>query len=100
MDDISIVDTNASNSEMLINGDFENGTLVGWQQLCTSSCGKNPGSLTTSTSCNTGSFCYMDGCKGGLDFLRQTFTTTIGHIYELMFWLEVSNNQLVFVEIF
>jgi hypothetical protein len=99
LDDVSIVDTNASNSEMLINGGFENGTLVGWQQLCTSSCQASSGSITN-TLCNTGSYCYMDGCKAGLDFLQQTFTTSIGHVYTLNFWLQVRTSLNVYVSIF
>jgi hypothetical protein len=100
LDDVSIVDTNASNSEMLINGGFENGSLVGWQVLCSSNCGgASSGSLST-TSCNTGSYCYTDGCKNGLDFVRQLFTATIGHIYTLSFWIQVYSNQNVYVEIF
>jgi hypothetical protein len=99
LDDVSIVDTNSSNSEMLINGGFENGSLVGWQVLCSSNCGGFAGSLST-TSCNTGSYCYADGCKMGVEFLRQTFTSTIGHIYTLSFWIQVHGNQNVYVEIF
>jgi hypothetical protein len=100
LDDVSIVDTNASNSEMLINGGFENGSLIGWQTLCTSTCtGGYQGSLST-TSCNTGLYCYADGCKGGVEFLRQLFTVTIGDIYTLSFWISVANTQTIYVQIF
>ncbi len=99
IDDVSIVDTNASNSEMLINGDFENGTLVGWQQLCTSSCQMSSFGSITNTQCNTGLFCYMDGCKCGLDFLLQTYTTIIGHVYTLNFWYKGRNNAILYVTI-
>ncbi|CAF1512111.1 unnamed protein product, partial [Rotaria sordida] len=51
LDDVSIVDTNASNSEMLMNGDFENGTLVGWQMICGSNCVSLSGTLSMA-SCN------------------------------------------------
>lgn len=98
LDDVSIVDTNASNSEMLINGGFENGSLVGWQSLCSSNCMTLPGSLST-ISCHTGSYCYKDGCKNSLDFLRQTFSTIIGHVYKLTFWINVSNSQVVYVRL-
>ncbi len=99
LDDVSIVDTNASNSEMLINGGFENGTLVGWQQLCTSSCQMSSFGSITNTQCNTGLFCYMDGCKCGLDFLLQTYTTIIGHVYTLNFWYKGRNNAILYVTI-
>jgi hypothetical protein len=62
LDDVSILDENASNSEMLVNGDFENGTLVGWQLICSSNCQSSSGVILNS-SCNKGLFCYRDGCK-------------------------------------
>jgi hypothetical protein len=60
LDDVSIVDTNASNAEMLINGGFENTTLAGWQLLCPSNCLANSGVLTL-PPCHTGYFCYIGG---------------------------------------
>jgi len=86
LDDISLIDTNVSNSEMLTNGDFENGTLVGWQQLCTQNCSSSPGTITSS-SCHSGSYCYEDACRYGSDYLQQTFPVISGHIYTLSFWL-------------
>jgi hypothetical protein len=87
LDDVSIIDTNASNSEMLINGDFENGTLIGWQVLCTlTNCGGTGGALTMS-SCHSGSYCYVGACTGAYDFLHQTFSAITDHIYTLQFWL-------------
>ena len=86
---------------MLINGGFENGSLLGWQTLCSSSCGSWPGALSsTNPPCHTGSHCFMDGCKGDYDFLRQTFHVVMGHIYRLNFWVNVSQNQDIFVKIF
>ncbi len=86
LDNISVIDTNAYNSEMLTNGDFENGTLAGWQQLCTQNCSSSSGILTNST-CLGGSYCYKDACRYGYDYLQQTFPVTSGHIYTLSFWL-------------
>ncbi|CAF1189702.1 unnamed protein product [Rotaria sordida] len=58
LDDVSIIDKNASNSEKLVNGGFENGTLTGWQVLCsTINCGTKAGNITQS-NCHTGSYCY------------------------------------------
>ncbi len=99
MDDVSIVDTNASNSEMLVNGGFENGTLAGWQVICTSGCAPGSSGSLSTTSCNTGSFCYKDGCKGSTDILRQTFAMTIGHVYILSFWLTTAGTQSAYVSI-
>lgn len=100
LDDVSILDRNASNSEMLINGGFENGTLIGWQVLCTSGCSGSTGNITASASCQTGSYCYHDGCKGSTDFVRQVFTVTMGDVYTLSFWIQVDNSQSAFVTIF
>ena len=102
LDDVSIVDSNSSNSEMLTNGDFENGTLMGWQVQCTVSnaCLGSGGTLSTST-CHTGMSCFEGGCEGSYDFLRQAFRAAAGHIYTLSFWLqsEGSIQQYVYVTI-
>jgi hypothetical protein len=96
LDSVSVMNMNASNSEMLINGDFDNGTLIGWQLLCGSSCIGNLGS----TSCHSTPFCYHNGCQGATDFIRQPFIVTIGYVYRVTFWIKVDNSQSAFVHIF
>ena len=88
LDDVSIVDNTLSNSEMLVNGNFENGTLVGWEVQCsaTNGCPGSGGQLSTS-SCHGGTYCYQGDC-GNFDFLRQAFLATAGHKYTLSFWLK------------
>ncbi|CAF5211861.1 unnamed protein product, partial [Rotaria magnacalcarata] len=87
LDDISIIDTNASNSEMLINGKFENGVLIGWKVFCSSlNCGGTGGTITQ-LSCRNGSYCYNGACAGVYDFLRQSFSVAVKHVYVLSFWL-------------
>lgn len=100
LDAVSIVDKNLSNTEVLVNGDFENGTIVGWQELCLSSCKTQRGVINTATSCHTGSFCYVSNCGNGLEFLRQPFSVIIGHVYQLSFWVKVANAENVYVELF
>ena len=103
LDDVSLVDTNAFNSQMLVNGNFENGTLDGWQVLCTGNCqAASPSGAPANASCNTGLFCYADACKTGYDFLQQIFPTTIGHVYTLSFWLKSGGTlqQNAFVRLF
>ncbi|CAF1442737.1 unnamed protein product [Adineta steineri] len=102
LDDVSLVDTNTFNSEMLVNGNFENGTTNGWQLLCTSNCQSAAGVIAYNTSCYAGLFCYTDGCKSGFDFLRQAFSTTIGHVYTLSFWIRTDTKpqQYAFVRFF
>ena len=102
LDDVSIIDTSASNAQRLTNGDFENGTLVGWQVLCTvnNGCGGPGGGLTTS-SCHSGTYCYSGACFNAFDFLRQTFSTITGHVYTLTFWIYTNghNQQEAYVRI-
>ncbi|CAF1096899.1 unnamed protein product [Adineta steineri] len=71
LDDVSMLDINASNSEMLVNGNFD------------------------------GSYCYQDNCRRGYDFLQQTFTMTLNHIYTLSFetYATASYVQTAFVSI-
>ena len=100
LDDISVIDTNAYNTEMIINGNFENGTLFGWQQLCTQNCSISSGAITNS-SCHSGSYCYQDACKNGRDSLQQTFLKTNGHMYRLSFWIRSDGGpiQTIFIGI-
>ncbi|CAF1296318.1 unnamed protein product [Rotaria sordida] len=101
LDDVSIINKNASNSEMIVNGGFENGNLIGWQVLCSSTnCGTKGGNITQS-DCHTGSFCYEGTCQNDYDFLRQTFTVINGHVYVLTFWLYTDghHSQLAYVNI-
>jgi hypothetical protein len=93
LDDVSIVDITASGSELLQNPSFNNSTtvLTGWNQWCTSTCPSgttNAGQVSSSPNCRT-SNCYMDHCYGGgaFDFLSQTISTTIGHVYTISFWV-------------
>ncbi|CAF3938070.1 unnamed protein product, partial [Rotaria sordida] len=51
LDDVSIIDKNASNSEKLVNGGFENGTLTGWQVLCSDINCEMKGSNITQSDC-------------------------------------------------
>ncbi|CAF1170702.1 unnamed protein product [Rotaria sp. Silwood1] len=101
LDDVSLIDKNASNAEMLVNGGFENGSLVGWQMLCSNNnCGLTVGNITQS-NCHTGSYCYEGACQNAYDFLRQTFPVISGHVYILSFWLYTDghHSQAAYVNI-
>jgi hypothetical protein len=102
LDDVSILNNNVSNSEMLVNGNFESGTLVGWQVQCrtTNACSGSGGHLSTAT-CNAGTYCYEGDCEGKYDFLRQAFLVTAGHSYTLSFWLKSDGHgqQYAYVDI-
>jgi len=86
------VNTTASNTSLLVNGDFEAGSLIGWQVACSSvNCGGTGGVLDT-TSCYAGSYCYKGACIGAYDFLRQSFNVVAGHVYRLSFWIMTNGN--------
>lgn len=92
LDTVSVVDNNATAVQLLMNPSFESSatTLVNWVQWCTSTCGGNPGAITSGSSCylSTGN-CYTDNCyaSSGIDFLGQSFSTTVGHTYAVSFRL-------------
>ncbi len=90
LDDVSVVDNNASSIQLLNNPGFENTTsnLTGWATWCISPCtGGYPGKVITNSSCHSGS-CYIDHCRSNYDYLVQSFSATIGHTYTISFWLQ------------
>jgi hypothetical protein len=93
LDDVSVVDVANTSVQLLQNPSFSNSTtaLTGWTQYCTNTCPTGQaGQVTTGSSCRSTN-CYMDHCYGGgpspVDFLSQTFPTTIGHVYTFSFWI-------------
>jgi len=93
LDNVSIVDVTAPSIQLLQNPSFENSTttLTGWTQYCTSTClfgSINAGQVTTGLNCMSNN-CYVDHCYGGsaIDFLSQTFSANIGHVYTISFWI-------------
>jgi hypothetical protein len=91
LDSISVNHTNAA-TDVLINGGFETGDFTGWTQYCANdaNCGGtgNYGQVTTST-CYSGTHCYVDKCAGGYDYLTQSFTIVNGDYYLISFYLMV-----------
>ena len=98
LDDVSIVNRNASNSEMLINGNFESGSLNGWQVICNSTCPSTSGTISNS-GCRSSTYCYIDECKNGIEFLQQGFSITAGYTYTLSFWVTLTNNKDLYISI-
>lgn len=92
LDTVSIVNINAPSTQLLTNPSFESSSTsaTGWTQWCTSTCGSSPGTITSGSTCNLGTGnCYADACDAnvGIDFLAQSFTTSIGSFYTISFWL-------------
>ncbi|CAF1413084.1 unnamed protein product [Adineta ricciae] len=93
LDDVSVIDISALGIEMLLNGNFEMSSLVGWQIVCSSqSCLPSKQSSLVQTNCHNSSNCYEGACQGNYDYLRQYFNVTIRHIYTLSFWLYTDGN--------
>ncbi|CAF2814176.1 unnamed protein product [Rotaria sp. Silwood2] len=92
LDTVSVVDNSASTTQLLKNPSFENSTTnaTNWVQWCGDTCGGHFGVINTGTDCysSTGN-CFMDNCYAsmGIDFLGQSFPTTIGHTYTVSFRL-------------
>lgn len=86
LDDISVVQTGGSSSNLLLNGDFESGPSVGWYYYsCLNTCSAG---LTTSSTCyHNGGQCYHNECDPATNkqFVEQPFTTTIGTMYTIRF---------------
>ena len=101
LDDVSVVDRNASNAEQLVNGNFENPNATGWHTVCSSqNCPGGVGNIVQSP-CHTGSFCYEGACMMSYDFLRQSFYVIINHVYTLSFWIYTDghSDQAAYVNI-
>ena len=72
-DDISVM---SNGVELLCNGGFENGTQICWQ-----------GAYHLQSGCgHTGSYCYSDPVVGSVDYITQSFNTTLGALLNISFW--------------
>ncbi|CAF0989724.1 unnamed protein product [Adineta steineri] len=99
IDDVIVNHTN-TNANVLTNGSFETGDLSGWTQYCntTANCdaagGKTTGNYahTTTSSCNSGTYCVYDSCVG-TDYLEQSFSTVVGDYYIISYYLRNGNND-------
>jgi hypothetical protein len=92
LDSVAVNHTNVD-TDVLINGGFDTGNFTGWTQYCATNAvcggsGTNYGQLTASP-CNSGSYCYMDKCSNGYDFLTQSFATVSGDYYLISFYLRI-----------
>jgi len=88
VDSVSVVINGGAGANLLINGNFETGSSVGWQIFaCDNSCSAV---VKTSTKCLSGSgWCYNNACTPttNIQFLEQYFATTIGVTYNITFWI-------------
>ncbi|CAF2103255.1 unnamed protein product, partial [Rotaria magnacalcarata] len=95
LDDVSVNDT-ATNTNILVNGNFDQGTLNGWTQFCATdaNCGNGDYGQLTTSPCRSAAYCYMDKCDNGgyYDYLLQSFDTVTGNYYILSFYIRAYAN--------
>ena len=73
-------------TQLLINGDFENG-MTGWTR--TGVCDSNDSGVYYSTThARSGTYYYAGSCVGRTDTSSQTFATVAGDVYRIDFWLK------------
>ncbi len=91
LDGVSVVDVNNPSVELLQNPSFETSTITwtDWNAWTTTACAGGTGSIVTS-GCHTssGSNCLLESCHNGLEYKGQTFSTIVGDIYVISFWLQ------------
>ncbi|CAF1943733.1 unnamed protein product [Rotaria magnacalcarata] len=95
IDDVSVNDT-ATNTNILVNGNFDLGSFIGWTQFCATNtnCGTGNYGQLTSSPCRSAAYCYMDKCNNGgyYDYLLQSFGTVTGNYYILSFYIRAYAN--------
>ncbi|CAF1454017.1 unnamed protein product [Adineta steineri] len=83
LDDVNVYH---GTTQVIINGGFEAGNLNAWNHF--GSCAVNTGMAYSGRSdANTGDYYYYDPCTLYGDTISQTFSTVIGDIYIISFWL-------------
>ncbi|CAF0729126.1 unnamed protein product [Adineta steineri] len=83
LDDINVYH---GTTQLIINGGFETGNLNAWNY--SGSCAYLTGTAYSDSSyAKTGIYYYYDRCMSYGDTISQTFSTVVGDIYVISFWL-------------
>jgi hypothetical protein len=96
LDDVSVVDNNASSIELLSNPDFENSTIdaIDWITSCETTCTSQ---IITGSECfGSSGNCLMAYCtanSSSIFFLSQSFMATIGNTYTISYMLNQRGNS-------
>lgn len=98
LDDVSVVDSNASSIELLTNPSFENSTIsaTDWITSCETTCTSQiiSGSQCFGSSGN----CFMAYCNANsssISFLSQSFMAIIGNTYTISYMLKQGGNSSI-----
>ncbi|CAF4174221.1 unnamed protein product [Rotaria sp. Silwood2] len=94
LDNITVWNNAAPNTQLLLNGGFKTGILTPWI-YCNPQNASHAGQLETGNVSDgyytympySGSNFYLDGSVGNTDYLTQTFSTKIGDTYTISVWL-------------
>jgi len=95
LDSTSVVDTASPLVQLLENPGFDNstGAFNGWNEWCGSTCTPYQGAaaLAITSGCESGTCialeCGANPPTSGVVLLGQYFSATIGHVYNISFWL-------------
>ncbi len=83
LDDVSVYD---GGSQMLINGDFETGSLSPWVRTLPNGACSGLAGQVSSTQPYTGNYSLFDGSFMCADEISQGFNAIAGDIYIVSFW--------------
>jgi hypothetical protein len=90
LDNVSVYN---GNTQTLVNGGFETGSLSPWTVSFPYGGCQNGG--VSGTICHagalSGSYSYCDGCNTVPDELSQSFMAVAGDVYIVSFWLETGS---------
>jgi hypothetical protein len=97
LDSTSVVAVTLPLTQLLVNPGFDDsvGAFNAWDEWCANGCtggNQNPPAVAKNTSCQSGT-CISMNCGTGSTtplLLSQTFSATIGVIYNISFWLHYS----------
>ena len=78
---------------MLVNGDFESGSLSpGWIRTTPNgACGSTGGAISNVLP-RTGSYSLQDGSTGCADQISQSFPVIAGQVYVVSFWIQMGGS--------
>ena len=98
LDDIAVTDTTTNTPVTVVNPGFESGIVggapAGWTFL--NQFGAGASGLVSTVAPHSGSNVYRDGSIQAYDGITQALATTVGHIYEVTFWLNDDSGLTTF----
>ena len=87
IDNVSVVSLNNPSVSLIVNGDFEQSSTVGWNRYdCSSSCNP-PGSIITSGLCLVNRCYLINSTCVQYQILQQSFYANAGQQYTVSFYL-------------